>query len=198
MLDHNGDFCFGASNMNKIPRIACVIICALIAAGITTAQPSGTKPAKERTIFYEDEESFPDSLPLPEKVLNALKATKEAGYARDVSRERPHEDLNQFFKAVQVHLSNSEDVDYIVLGQFPLTGADCAWFWLVRSARTRPKVVLFSNTNSIELLGSRTNGYRDIRSVWQSPNERITRVYHYNGEYYTLVHKYDKLLGLEP
>jgi hypothetical protein len=187
---------FWSTDMNKVLRMAFALILSYVVAGIATAQPSTATPATERAIFG-DAESFKNSVHLSDKVLDVLLATNEAEYARQLSLEKPDEDRNKYFSAVEVHLSGTYEVDYVVEGNLPLAGADNAWFWVVRSARTHPKVVLFASGGFLELLKSRTNGYRNIRSVWQSPNERITRVYHFNGERYILVHKYDKLLGSE-
>jgi hypothetical protein len=173
------------------------MICTLFITGIMTAQSSSPKPAAERTIFG-DAESFENSVRLSEKVLDVLLATNEAEYARQLSLEKPDEDRNKYFSAVEVHLSGPNEVDYVVEGNLPLAGADNAWFWVVRSARTHPKVVLFASGGFLELLNRRTNGYRDMRSVWQSPNERITCVYQYNGERYILAHKFDKDIRPQP
>lgn len=173
------------------------MICVLVSAGIATAQPSGTKPVSERTIFG-DAESFKNSVHLSENVLNLLLAGNEAEYARQLSLEKPDEDRNKYFSAVEVHLSGPNEVDYVLEGMPPLNGADNAWFWVVLSARTHPKVVLFASGGFLELLNDRTNGDRDIQSVWQSPNERITCVYKYNGERYILARKFDKDIRPQP
>ncbi len=175
--------------------VACLMICVFYSTGILTAQSLEAKQASERTIFNEDEESFPNSAPMPKSVLNALLATREGGDTnRIILQNFPDKDPNQFFSADKVHLSSHEDVDYIVLGSFPLTGADCAWFWVVRSDKTHPKIILFANANSIELLKSRTNGFRNIRTVWSSASgDTVTHVYHYDGARYKLAHKFERV-----
>jgi hypothetical protein len=169
-----------------------MMICALFAARIAIAQTSRAKPPTERTVYSEySDESFDDFLPLPENLLNVLLATAEA---REMSRELQGLDRNELaklFSAIEVHLDDRGKQDYLVLGKSPMSGADCDWFWIVRSGQTHPKVILFANTNSIELLKSRTNGYRNIRSVWESAaGYTITNVYHYNGARYRLAHHF--------
>jgi hypothetical protein len=129
---------------------------------------------------------------LPKNLLDALIATREASYVRGEFCKNPGLSMNQFFDALEEHLNGSEEADYVVKGNFPLTGADCDWFWVVRSGLKRPAVLLFENASWLELLESRSRGYKDIRDVWRSPNERVTRVYRYDGERYRLVHRYDK------
>ncbi len=146
---------------------------------------SKTKQVQE---FY-DNNSFGTPARLPENVLRALVSSGMAGYARDWATDHPGGDLNRFFRAVQVELSDSKEPDYIVEGQFPLTGADCDWFWVVHSQRGLAEVVLFDNTDSIQLLKSRTNGLKDIQTIWQAPREIDRKIFRFSGERYRLVSK---------
>jgi len=113
------------------------------------------------------DESFDHPVHLPDSVLKALIATKEARYVRDELKENPRLDVSQFFLAKEVHLSESKEIDYVVFGQFPLTGADCNWFWIVRSIEPRPRVVLFSIGTTLEILDRKKNEEQpDIRMDW--------------------------------
>jgi hypothetical protein len=164
--------------------MACLMICALFAPEIAIAQSTGVKLAPERTIF-NDADSFKNSVPLHRNVLDVLIASlKDDEHYRDLFFGKSDIDLNRYFTAVVVHLSGSNEIDYVVQGNLPLAGADCGWFWIVRSAPTHPKVVLFEPTGTIELLNSRTRGYRDIRSVWIMSGHRRTRLFHFNGTEY--------------
>jgi hypothetical protein len=57
---------------------------------------------------------------------------------------------------------------------------------VVRSARKNPNVVLFARGNSLELMGGRTLGYCNIRSVWSSASEIRDAIYHFDGKEYKL------------
>jgi hypothetical protein len=166
-----------------------VMICALFVAGIVSAHAMGTKQDAERAVFYGDDKSVENSVPLPENVLKVLLETAEV---QEVLSETPGLDrdkLAQFFSVIEVHLSNpKDDVDYIVVGHPPMNGADSTWFWVVRSAQTHPQIVLFAHTNSIELLKGKNKGFKNIQSVWKSGAGYIsTRVYEYDGEQYKLL-----------
>jgi len=67
-----------------------------------------------------------------------------------------------------------------------MSGADEGWFWLLRSVHKNPKIVLFATGNSLDLMESRTLGYRDIRSVWSSASDTHQTVYHFDGNEYKL------------
>lgn len=65
-----------------------------------------------------------------------------------------------------------------------MSGADNDWFWIVRSPLKQPKVILWCGGNSLELLDSKSGGYRDVRCTWSSASERVTRSYRYvKGRY---------------
>ena len=47
-------------------------------------------------------------------------------------------------------------------------------------------MVLFSGADSLELMDSKTHGYKDIRSTWSSSSETETTVYHWDGSDYVI------------
>src|ERR1017187_6822560 len=156
--------------MGRGLRMSGLLMIAIFTHGIATAHATKPKPIKEPTYFsIEDSEdnAFDDSDPVSEDVLKVLLATPEAKLMEDQLRGFDRERLLQLFRAVEVHLSDSADVDYIVAGHSPMSGADCDWFWIVHG-RAHPKVILFANGNSIELSKARTLGYRNVRSSWGS------------------------------
>jgi hypothetical protein len=125
--------------------------------------------------------------------LDALLRTPEAREAADALAGLDREGLRKIFSVVKVHLSNSREEDEVVLGSPPMSGADNDWFWIVRRLPGRTRVVLFANGLSFELLGSRTFGYKDIRTSWGAASGfTITCIYHYDGTRYQLVHKYTR------
>ena len=185
--------------MSKVFKIACVIICILFAARITTAQSNVRKPAAEPTVFYEDcdEDSgaerpclFKDSVVIPDNVLNALRASDEAKSMQGELKDYDRDDFAQLFRAVVIHLGSSKETDYVLLSEFPLGGADAPWFWIVRSHQSHPKVIFFTFANGFQILKTRNNGYPDIRSNAYAGGVKYTNIYHYNGQQYALVHKY--------
>ena len=85
-----------------------------------------------------------------------------------------------------MHLSVPDEVDLIVMGMGHMKGTENSWFWVVRSARKDPQVILFSGADSLEVLDTKTHGYKDIRAVWMSPLETETTIYHFDGHYYEM------------
>ena len=177
------------SHPSKKGTIAAIVILqfafAVAAAGILPAQGQKAGSTHEQTYFSEDER-LQRPVPLPPDVLNVLLKTDEVkdnlGSASPSQRSNP----SSLFRAAEVHLHAPDVIDFVVIGRSPMSGADNTWFWIVRSARGKPQVVLFAGSNSLEIMASRTNGYRDIRCDWASANHAETTTYKFNGREYKL------------
>jgi hypothetical protein len=85
-----------------------------------------------------------------------------------------------------VHLGGPDEVDLIVVGMGRMRGTENSWFWVVRSARKDPELILFSGGDSLEVLDGKTHGYRDIGVVWMSSLETETTVYRFDGNHYQM------------
>lgn len=117
------------------------------------------------------------------RTILAAHPAREAFAALDDSqRANP----GQLFQAGEVHLSQSGQMDLVVVGLGPMRGADTTWFWVVASADKEPQLVLFSGGDSLELLNSKSHGYKDIRTAWSSPTETETTIYNFDGSEYQM------------
>jgi hypothetical protein len=178
--------------MSKTRIVIFGMIYVLFTTGTATAQSTGTKPAAKSMIFG-GAESLKNSVPLPRNVLDLLiEPFKDDEHYRDFIVGKSDNDLNQLFFADVVYLSGPKEVDYIVAGNLPFAGADNEWFWVVRTGGLHPKVVLNEGASLLEILKSRTNGYRDIQSVWVMSGTKRTRVFHYDGVSYKLFNETEK------
>ena len=151
-----------------------------------SAQTGQVDSGHEQTPFTENDERFQQSFCVPPDVVKLLLRTKEVKSALQFVNDRARENGANLFRGVTVHLSASDEDDLLVVGNAPITGADNGWFWLVRSIHGHSQIVLFAGANSLELLGSRTHGLRDVRSRWSSPAETRTSVYRFDGERFAL------------
>jgi hypothetical protein len=164
------------------------VICFLVvlAAPTLAAQSGRARAQREQTSFFE-ERPFEHPVPLSHRLLKLLLATKEAQEGLEFATARgERDDPAQLFRAAEVHLHRSGQVDLVVIGICPMRGADNGWFWVIGSAEQSPRVVLFANGNSIEVMSSRTNGYHDIRSLFSTPSETRICVYRFDGRLYKL------------
>jgi hypothetical protein len=185
------------SAMNAKPNVVFWMICTVFAAGIAIAQTKDKKPAAEPRAFYEEcgggrPCSFDNPVSIPNNVLDALRATEEARSMHDALARLNREEFAGLFKAIKIHLVSPSELDYVVMGEFPMGGADAPWFWIVRFDKASPKVIFFTFANSFELLNSGHSGYPDIRSLAYVGGVTYTEIYQYNGQHYVLMHRYHK------
>jgi hypothetical protein len=141
-------------------------------------------PAAEQKVFSNNPLQHPVTLsPEVLKVLLAAHPAKETfAILNDTERANP----SQLFQAGEVHLSRPEEIDLVVIGMGRMRATDNSWFWVVRDARKDPEVILFSGADSLEVLDTKTHGYRDIRAVWMSSLETETTTYHFDGNRYLM------------
>jgi hypothetical protein len=149
------------------------------------SQTHDGQPTHEK-ISISKADPFEHEVTLPPDVLKAL--LNDDGiksmlrYATDYQRNHPSE----LFFATEAHLGRTDEVDFIVGGMPPLCGASFDWYWVVLPIPKKPKLLLSASGNVIELMDSRTKGYRDIRTVggtfWIFDEE----VYHFDGKKYKL------------
>jgi hypothetical protein len=137
---------------------------------------------REQTTFSGDEPlQRPVALPTP--VLKMLLDTEKGKQALEA--ENPDESApSKWFHATEVHLAQPGQIDLVIVGSYPMSGADNTWFWVVRNASKAPRIVLFTGGNGLRLLNGRTNGYRDVRTSWASPREVVITEYKFIGGKY--------------
>lgn len=154
---------------------------------------SATKLQSTSQRVFGLEGGFEHPAHLPEDVLTALTATKEAAYVRDELKENPHLEVSQFFQAEEVHLSDPAESDYVVVGQFPLTGADCELFWIVRSIKPRPRVIHFSVGTTLKIVCRKNN--EELPNIrmdwWAGSGHGWADEYRFNGSRYVSFRKLD-------
>jgi hypothetical protein len=118
------------------------------------------------------------------EVLRALLATQTAKQTLSVLDDAQKANPSRLFQAGEVHLSGLDQVDLVVIGVAPMKGADANWFWIVRSARKDPQVVLFGGGDSLEVLDSKSHGAKDIRISWSSSFETEATTYQFDAAIY--------------
>jgi hypothetical protein len=184
-------YCVASRTLYKTVLAVALATVATVAS-ITLAQE--TTPAREQTVFHEYE-PVQHAVPLSPEVLQVLLRRKEVKEVLEFASKEGRDNPSQFFEAAKVHLRGSDEADLVVQGYPPVSGADNAWFWVVLLAHgATPRIVLWGHADSLEVMSSRTNGYRNIHCSWSSASgETIEWKYHFNGEKYILWKKTDSL-----
>jgi len=161
-----------------------LFVSAALAAMALIAHGQETRPASEQTLFSNS--PFQHPVMLSPEVVRVLLASHPAKETFDTLDDSAKANPSQLFQASEIHLSRPDQVDLVVIGVGRMRGAENSWFWVVRSARKDPEVVLFGGGDSLEVLASKTGGYRDIRIVWMSSLETETTSYHFDGNFYKM------------
>jgi len=162
-----------------------LFLLALGIVGILACKPQTANTTREQTVFFESQ-PFQHAVPLPQSVLRELLRTKEVKESLDSASPEHKSNPSQLFVASEVHLSGPDEIDLIVRGIPPVSGADNDWFWIVNDLPSAPRVVLWAGCDSLEVMDRRTNGYKNISCSWSSPSMTVTRSYHFDGKKYVL------------
>jgi len=158
----------------------------LVLAIVIAAQGRTSLPVHDEHISIWSEDNFPNPVPVPRPVLILLLQDKTVKDSMDRATESERKNPAQLFRAAEIHLRSANEIDLLVVGMTPIQGADNSWFWVVRSAYKNPMIVLFTTGYSVEVMPSRTNGYRNLLSAWSNPNGTETRIYKFDGARYKL------------
>src|SRR5437899_11433444 len=162
-----------------------LLLAALLGLIVIAMQGQKDHSTREQTAFSEQ---YPilHPIPLPPKVLTLLLKTEEGKQGLERATDSEKKEPTQLFRAARVHLRAPEESDLVIKGTGAMSGADNDWFWIVLSAQKNPRIALFAGGSLLEVMPSRTNGYRDIRSDWSNPNGTQPRIYRFNGDRYRL------------
>lgn len=161
-----------------------LFVFAAVAGIALIARGQEAHPGAEQKFFSPGDSPIQHPVALSADVLRLLLATQTAKQTFAVLDDSQKANPSQLFQAGEVHLNSADQVDLVVIGMGPMKGADAGWFWIVRSARKDPQVVLFGGGDSLEVLDNKTHGYKDIRIAWSSSFETEATTYQFDGGAY--------------
>lgn len=153
--------------------LGCFLL--LVVIGLGSPALAGQSKCLNRQSFSGDDDLCFDRAPVPSPamiaaILHTDAARQELDDADTAERAR----VPKLLKGLQVHLTSERQIDMIVRGDFPMSGGDNTWFWIVTSAESRP-VATWVQGNTVTVLRSRHHGYCDIRTDWFAGSHRDTQ-----------------------
>lgn len=125
---------------------------------------NSSKTANSQTVF-QLEEKFTHPSPLPASVLARLQAdsSNQQLFENCPTRGSQHVIPSGWFLAAQVDLRRGDSAGLVVRADNGcLWGANIGPFWVFRHTDIGYELVLDASALGLELLDTRTNGYRDI------------------------------------
>jgi hypothetical protein len=165
--------------------IRAYVIACLLAILTTTFHAQSHEKVGEQSSFQEDEE-FQHPVDLPAPVFNTLRRDK---IAQDCLKYDPtiKEVAPSWFEAAKVTLGQDASSGFVVHGKKScLSGADTSSFWVFRKSGPDYDLVLTAHGNSLTLLSSYTNRWRDIVVLAATAADFYTKEYSFRDGQYRL------------
>jgi hypothetical protein len=173
---------FAQARTMKMTKLLLLLTIAVLWVSASFAQSA----CAHKRIFGGEEDPCLDKAPSPSPlVVASILTTNEANDTFADMEPADRTSVSKLLKGLIVHLRNEQQNDMIVRGDFPMSGGDNTWFWIVTSADSRP-AAFWVQGNGVTILGSRHNGYADIRTDWAAGSHRATRIFRYDGHRYKL------------
>lgn len=175
-------------------KLAVIVVLSVLAMPVCTIAQSSISKATFFSWDY-DMHGFKDAKPPSDAIISAILNTSNGRGNKQEIQKMPIAEKLKLFTTVRIDLGDLQEEDYLVLSSFPLTGADCDWYWIVRNKNNHVQVIFFDNTNSMQILKHSTNGYHDLETAWSSAaGYTLTRIFKYDGNRYRMAHNYHKTL----
>ena len=144
--------------------LAGLLLVAVVAAAGSLQSIVAPGPG-EQYLFSAEDTSVRRPVAVPEHALQLL--AKEPGVLATLKAERIPEARppQAWFLASEVHLGGPREPDLVVIGVGPLRGANVGEFWVFERTEAGYRIVLSTSAMQLEILGSKSNGYRNIRGT---------------------------------
>lgn len=162
-----------------------MLLAAALMTGAAEPQQENKSIPSEQTRFGL-EESMVRPVPVPPTVLAILKDDAEvrSSGCRDQA-ESADEVSASWFEASQIHLDGSDELDLLVKAKNGcLFGANIGPFWIFRNTRKGYQLVLNVSALGVQLLRSRTNGYRDVSAGAVAGGKAVSVIFKFDGRKY--------------
>jgi hypothetical protein len=132
-------------------------------------------------------------LPVPDAALQILKTDGGVKSCLEHNRLAPGQDLGPWFIASEIHLGGPHEADLVVVPTFRgregmcfQSAAGIGLFWIFLKSGEQYHLALKTWGGGLEILGSRSNGYRDIQTgtLGQAGRFLTTVTFHFDGARY--------------
>ena len=146
-------------------------------------QQSSSEQRREQTSFGAEEEIV-HPIPIPKDVLQVLRSN-ERNQRLLAKGQTPDEIPASWFVASEINLKDDNMSDLIVMAAAPrLLGANIVPFWIFRGTTQGHELVLTVSALSLEVLDTKTNGYRDIRTGAATAKSGYRIIFRFDGKVY--------------
>ncbi len=124
------------------------------------------------------------TIPLPESVRASLEQHPEVA-GRMAANAPPLTHLpDDWTLCYRVTLGPPDEIDYLVQGSPPFTGANVVPFWLYRIVGDLPRLVLFTGGLTLQVRRHRTHGLHEIRTAAVALQRPTRATFRFDGATY--------------
>jgi hypothetical protein len=161
-------------------------------AGLALAQlpppgDPGERSAPEQMAFSAEDGRVERQSPLPPAVAGILAGDPDVREAMAYEHISGGQPPASWFLPSEVHLNGPHEADLIVVGAGPILGANVTLFWVFRPSRSGGfNLLLRVSAHDLNIMESRTGGYRDIEVVAATAVSVTKGTYTFRGSAYKL------------
>jgi hypothetical protein len=167
-----------------ISRIALLLMTSSIPLTLEMASAQDVHHGPEQSVFSADNNVVKHSVSLPKHALEALASDPYVSGALKNANLPPEQLSTTWFKASAIHLAGPNEVDFIVMGECPMCGANVSPFWVLRPKDDVFQVVLFTGALGFTVKHRRSSGYREIETASVSMQHANISIWRFDGHRY--------------
>lgn len=166
--------------------VAVTLLLSALSQGANALPSRAVAPQADEQSSFNLEEPVARPAPIPTDVLRGLgQDEKVLGCLTSGRGNEAVEVPASWFAASEIRLNADDLPDLVVQPQNAcLNGANLGPFWVFRNTGRGYALALRADTLSLEVLATKTRGYRDIRLRSATARQVLTRVFKFDGQSY--------------
>jgi hypothetical protein len=167
----------------NIEKASVTLLVALTFCGAGTSEGKDSH-SSEQLQFSAADAGVDRPVPMPQGVWNVLRTdelVRDTLKGEDIS---PEKIPLSWFSVSAIHLSSSKKVDFVVMGEGPLRGANVIPFWVFCATARGYAMVLTAPAFELDVKNTRWKGHRDIELSSLTAVQMSTVSLRFDGERY--------------
>lgn len=151
---------------------------------VREAWSAGASGAWEQSKFSAEAYTFKRPVRVPSDALQLLRNDGHVLSSLKTENLKGDQLPIEWFTASEIHLDGPHEVDLLVMGVDRLRGANVSPFWIFRKTPDGYQLVLNAPAHELEVLTTRSKGFRNIRAFSLTANTVLTITYRFDGRQY--------------
>lgn len=166
----------------KVKGTAITVALLVLCTAATTENKRSHVP--EQLHFSAEDNGVKKPVVIPNSVLDILTSDEDVRDELESEKIAAEGVPLWWFSASAIHLSSPERLDLVVMGEWPLSGANVTTFWVFRMTDRGYDLVLRAPAHDLIVNDTRWKGYRDIELISMTAKQMSTVVCRFNGQRY--------------